>query len=94
MKRLFDTTTKLKHLMKIRYIPPKALTDDTMGNILDICVKVGQNVEKGDEIMDILTDKHLITEESPVSGQIKDIYVKSLDFVKEGEYLYSIDSSE
>ncbi len=51
------------------------------GTIVNVLVKVGADVEKGDALFEVETDKATLEVESPYAGQVKEI------LVKEGETL-------
>ncbi len=60
------------------------------GMIVDIKVEVGQNINKGDEVLILEAMKMQNSLTSPVSGVIKAIKVKSGDSVKQGDVLVII----
>ena len=51
----------------------------------------GYNINKGDDIIEMLTDKATFNVPTPVSGVLKDILVKEGDIVKVGQKIAEIE---
>ena len=55
-----------------------------------MCEK-GDSVNKGDDIIEMLTDKATFNVSAPISGVLKDILVKEGDIVKVGQKIAEIE---
>ena len=66
----------------------------TEGEIAQWCKKVGDRVEDGEVLFDIITEKVTIPVESPVSGTIKEITVAEGETVSVGITVAIIDTEE
>ena len=62
------------------------------GTVTNILVSVGGSVKKGQDILELETDKASIPIPSPVDGVIKEILIKAGDTVKIGQMVMKIDA--
>ncbi len=62
--------------------------------IIEVLIKEGQEVEKGDAIITLESDKSSVEVPSSSSGKIKKIHIKIGDKVSEGSLIASLEGSE
>ena len=62
--------------------------------IIEVLIKEGQKVEKGDAIITLESDKSSVEVPSSFSGKIKKIHIKIGDKVSEGSLIASLEGSE
>lgn len=67
------------------------MTSISTGEIQNIFVKLDQQVEKDDKILEIVTDKTNIEEQAIARGVVKKIYVQLDQKIKKGDILYAIE---
>lgn len=73
----------LRHMIQIIHIEGNYV-------IYRFTVKVGDEVQVDDNVMEIETDKTTVGVPTPVSGVIEEIYVQDGDTVKAGQDLFKI----
>jgi pyruvate dehydrogenase E2 component (dihydrolipoamide acetyltransferase) len=64
------------------------------GEVLAVLVEVGQEVEEGDIILEVETDKAAVEIPSPYGGRIVEILVQSGDIVNVGDVMMTFSDSE
>jgi len=64
------------------------------GSVIQIMVSVGDTVSKGDDLIELETEKASLPVPSPISGVIKEILVKVGDEINVGSIFIKIESSE
>ena len=90
---LYKTRISRKYRNRIPYKPgdPKSVLSVIPGTILDIMVKPGQNVKKGDELMILEAMKMQNLLKSSEDGRIKLIAVNRGDKVAKGTLLLEME---
>ena len=90
---LYQTRISKKFENRKKYQPldPKLVLSFIPGTVLDIMVKVGQNVKKGDEMMILDAMKMKNKLKSALSGKIKKINVNKGDKVSKGTLLIEME---
>lgn len=63
------------------------LGDSDKIELVEWYVKEGQSIAKGDEILELVTDKAAFPMESPAAGRMQQIIVQAGNVVKKGELL-------
>ena len=89
--RQYHSSQSYFHLIKVKFIPPRDMTSISTGEIQNIFVKLDQQVEKDDKILEIVTDKTNIEEQAIARGVVKKIYVQLDQKIKKGDILYAIE---
>ncbi len=74
-------------------MPKPGLADVEM-EILEVFIKVGDQIKIGDPILDFETEKISTTLESDVSGIVKKIFIKKGDYIKVGNMICTIDEKK
>ncbi|BCU67115.1 hypothetical protein HS7_05520 [Sulfolobales archaeon HS-7] len=64
---------------------------DWSGEVVEVLVKEGQRVKKGDVICEIEIEKAVLQLESPIDGIIRKVFIKSGDEVKPNTLLMVIE---
>jgi len=64
---------------------------DWSGKIIEIYVKEGDNISKGDPLIDVEIEKAILTIESDIDGVVKKIHVSRGDEVYPGDILMEIE---
>jgi pyruvate dehydrogenase E2 component (dihydrolipoamide acetyltransferase) len=64
------------------------------GEILAVPVEVGQEINEGDIILEVETDKAAVEIPSPFSGQIQEIFVKPGDVVNVGDVMMTFSNGD
>lgn len=64
---------------------------DSAAEVVEVMVKVGDSVEKGDIVCLVQTEKAIAELESPFTGKVTAIHVKEADEVDEGAKLISVE---
>ena len=64
------------------------------GEVLAILVEVGQEVEEGDIILEVETDKAAVEIPSPFAGKVQEIFVKVGDMIKVGDKMMTFSNGE
>ena len=83
MAILFANITNLSHNEEIE-IP--SLGEDVKEVEISFWLKkIGDKVEEGEDILEVITDKAVFRIQAPASGVLKEIYKKDGDKVKVGE---------
>ena len=62
--------------------------------IIEVLIKEGQEIEKGDPIIMLESDKSSVEVPSSLSGKIEKIHIKVGDKVSEGSLVASLEGSE
>ena len=62
--------------------------------IIEVLIKEGQDVEKGDTIITLESDKSSVEVPSNISGTVKDVHIKIGDKVSEGSLIASLEGPE
>ena len=62
--------------------------------VIEILVKVGDNIKNNDPLITIESDKSSVEIPSPTAGEIKDLKVKIGDKVSEGSVLATIENGQ
>ena len=62
--------------------------------VIEVLVKPGDNINKNDPIVTIVSDKSSVEIPSPTAGEIKDLKVKIGDKVSEGSILATIKNNQ
>lgn len=86
---LYKTRLSKKFAERIAYKAgnPKYITSFIPGTVLDILVRKGQKVKKGDDLMILDAMKMQNQLKSTIDGEVKDIPVKKGDKVSKGTLL-------
>ena len=63
------------------------------GDLIKVMVSAGDTVAQDQPVLELETDKATIEVPSPVSGTIKEIFVKNGDKLKVGQLIFTVDSS-
>jgi biotin carboxyl carrier protein len=90
---LYQTRINKKFLNRKRYQPadPKIITSFIPGTVLDILIKQGQKVVKGDNLMILDAMKMQNKLKCPMDGKIKSIAVARGDKVSKGTVLIELE---
>jgi biotin carboxyl carrier protein len=90
---LYKTHISKKFENREKYHPrdPKNILSFIPGTVLDIMVKEGQSVEKGDELMILDAMKMQNRIKSAISGKIKRFHVNKGDTVSKGTLLIELE---
>ena len=90
---LYKTHINKKFENRKKYSPldPKLILSFIPGTVLDIMVKEGQDVEKGDDLMILDAMKMQNILKSAISGKVKKIHAKKGDKVSKGVLLLELE---
>jgi len=85
----YETKLTTKFLKRKAYIPPdkKKLTAFIPGVILEIKVKRGQSVSKGEHLLLLEAMKMKNSLTAPMDGRVKDLYVKEGEMVAKNQLI-------
>lgn len=72
---------------------PEMGEDEEKATLVKWLVQVGDSVEEGQEILELLSDKATFTVESPADGILKKILVPEGSEIKTGDQLGEVESS-
>ena len=75
-------------------IPVPDIGDFESVEIIEILVKIGDNIKKNDPIVTLESDKSSVEVPSPFEGKISEIKVKIGDKVSKGNILVSVENSQ
>lgn len=64
------------------------------GEVLAVVVKVGQEVNEGDIILEVETDKAAVEIPSPYTGRVEEIFVKAGDLVNVGDVMMTFSGGD
>ena len=67
------------------------IVSEMAGSVLEVKVKVGDKVEKGDEILIVESMKMEIPVVTEVAGKIKTIKFQEGDFINEGDIIAEVE---
>ncbi|MCH5584026.1 biotin/lipoyl-binding protein [Shimazuella sp. AN120528] len=62
-----------------------------VGIVSKILVSIGEEIQKGQEVIVLESMKMLIPVESAIAGKVTAVHVKESDFVNEGEVLIELE---
>lgn len=85
-----ELTKKFKERESWETLNPKNIHTAIPGKVLDIFVRVGQEVKKGDVILLLEAMKMQNQIQMPFDGKIKKIYVKPDELIKKNQLMIEI----
>ena len=90
---IYKTRLSKKFLNRIHYQPvnPKLILSFIPGTVLDILIKPGQNVSKGDDLMILDAMKMQNNLKCSIDGKVKSVAVKKGDKVSKGTVLLELE---
>jgi biotin carboxyl carrier protein len=90
---VYKTRLSKKYLKRVPYKPfdPRQIQSFIPGTVLDILVKPGQKVSKGDELMILDAMKMMNKLKCNIDGKVKAICVKKGDKVSKGTLLLELE---